>query len=118
MDRVYFYVKGCRVPNLLSTGHLCCTRNTGIALLCLWALPVANAERRSEARKPLRLQQQQQRDLQQLQLEQRQRQMQRGSFGTPAATPALPPDIAKDEHCWPLSGTPGRGHTVQPCPVE
>ena len=32
------------MPNLLSTGHLCCTRNLGIALLCLWALPVAGAE--------------------------------------------------------------------------
>ena len=100
------------MPNQLSTGHLSCTRNLGIALLCLWALPVAGAEAPQPGQEALRLQQQQQRDLQQLQLEQRQRQMQRGSFGTPAATPALPTDIAKDEHCWPLSGTRLAGVTL------
>ncbi|MBL4983055.1 ShlB/FhaC/HecB family hemolysin secretion/activation protein [Pseudomonas carnis] len=100
------------MPNQLSTGHLSCTRNLGIALLCLWTLPVAGAEAPQPGQEALRLQQQQQRDLQQLQLEQRQRQMQRGSFGTPAATPALPTDIAKDERCWPLSGTRLAGVTL------
>ena len=100
------------MPNQPSTGRFCYIRQTGLALLCLCALPVAAAEGPQPGQEALRLQQQQQRDLQQLQLEQRQRQMQRGSFGAPSVTPASPAGVAKDERCWPLSGTRLAGVTL------
>ena len=100
------------MPNQPSTQRQYCIQSLGVALLCLCALPAAAADGPQAGQEALRLQQQQQRDLQQLHLEQRQRQLQRGSFGTQAATPALPTDIAKDDRCWPLSGTRLAGITL------
>lgn len=100
------------MPNQPSTENLFRAKRLIVALLCVSPLPVVAAEGAQLGQEALRLQQQQQSDLQQLQLEQRQRQLQKGSFGSQPATPALPAHTRQDQRCWPLSGTRMAGVTL------
>ncbi len=81
-------------------------------VLSVCASSIEAAEPVAPGQEVLRQQQQQQRDLQQLQIEQRRRQLERGAFGPAPVTPAVPPTVTADEHCWPLSGTRIGGVTL------
>lgn len=83
-----------------------------VLLLSLSVSSLQAADPSAPGQEVLRQQQQQQRDLQQLQLEERRRQLERGSFGAPPVTPALPAQVTPDERCWPLSGTRIGGVTL------